>query len=193
MNRPGVRLIVGAAAILFAAALPGCKSAERLDAVSFVDPYFPEPISLAIDRCAYRKDRSNDIHIAGEGMAELPNGAVAQWIDLHLYWRPKPGKTHDDPTTADAVIRLLVDAPDGPQLYAGSAFVYMDKPLFGGGKLLAKIESARLRPVRESDGGAGRLGDATLQGKLTVRDDPAAALEINREFERRVATVETAR
>jgi hypothetical protein len=170
-----------------AALCGGCaKSGGKLQAVSFADPYFPEPSTIELVDCAYRVDHGGDIHLAGHTTTSGSAGAVEGWLHVHIYWKPKPGKTPDDPTAADALVRYLVLGPAGLRLYTGSAFVYPERDRFDG-KLTAKIEAARLQSVHESGDAPPSLGDTRLSGVLKARSDDGATLDVARQIDLRTA------
>lgn len=160
----------------------GCaKSGGRLRAVSFADPYFPEPSTIELVDCAYRVDHGGDIHLAGHTTTGS-GSAVEGWLHVHIYWKPKPGKTPDDPTAADALVRYLVLSPSGSRLYTGSAFVFPERGRIDD-KLTAKIEAARLQSVHESGVPPPSLGDTRVTGVIRARNDDGAALDVARQID----------
>lgn len=183
--------LLAAFALLGAA---GCnKSAGTLSIVSYADPYFPETIETNMSQAVYRTDSGGDIHLACHSQADLHNPEnVTAWLQVHVYWHPKPGKTHDDPSSADATIRYLVITPHGARLYTGSAFIYprVDR---SSGELLARIESARLQPVASEGQAPDSLGETKLSGMLKARLDRAATVDLVGEMNRITPQLETTR
>ena len=173
-----------------AALLPACGGeGGRISIVSFADPYFPETSNIEMGRACYHADPSGDIHLACQttGKAES-NDQSAAFLRVHVYWRPKPGKTHDDPTSADATIRYLVLTPQGARLYTGSAFVFPQ--IQRSGLLTARIESARLRPASTEGQAPDSLGEAKLSGVLTARPDRSGTIELAGEMNRAAPQVQ---
>ncbi len=159
-----------------AALLPACGGeGGRISIVSFADPYFPETSNIEMGRACYHADPSGDIHLACQttGKAES-NDQSAAFLRVHIYWRPKPGKTHDDPTSADATIRYLVLTPQ----------------IQRSGLLTAKIESARLRPATTEGQAPDSLGEAKLSGVLTARPDRSGTIELAGEMNRAAPQVQ---
>lgn len=135
-------------------------------------------------RACYHADPSGDIHLACQtGGAAQASDQPAAFLRVHIYWRPKPGKTHDDPSSADATIRYLVLTPQGARLYSGSAFVFPQIHR-SSGLLTARIESARLRPVTTEGQAPDSLGEAKLSGVLTARPDRSGTIELAGEMNR---------
>lgn len=168
-----------------AAFLPACGSeGGRISIVSFADPYFPETTQNEMHRACYYADPSGDIHLACDtaGTAKS-NDQAAAFLRVHIYWRPKPGKTHDDSTSADATIRYLVLTPQGARLYTGSAFVFPQIQR-SSGLLTARIESARLRPATKEGQPPESLGEAKLTGVLTARPDRSGTIDLAGEMDR---------
>lgn len=170
---------------LVALATTGCIRPSRLDLVSFKDPYFPEKFTLSLDQCVYREAPGGDFDIVGH--AERPavdnTPASEQFLHIHLFWKPRPGKTYDNPSSVDAIVRYTIVTPNGTRIYSGAGYAYPERPRFGP-DLLVKLESARLRPA---DGAADApdeiLGETRATGTLAVTRDDQAAVDLIREAE----------
>jgi hypothetical protein len=160
--------------------LAGCdKSTVQL--VSYKDPYFPEHYRVELSECAYRVDPSGDIHAAGQASTQTESGSTTQYLYVHIFWTPKPGKTPADSTTADAVLRYVVSTDGGVAVYSGTGFAF-PKPAFGGG-LEIDIESGCLRLESHRGDLSDFLGDARVTGHLKARADPAEAAHLIRQAE----------
>src|SRR5262245_45892838 len=85
---PGI-LVAAIAALAVGCAKPG----GHLRAVSFADPYFPETSTFELIDCTYRVDPGGDIHIAGHAKPGPDDSRLDAWLHIHVYWKPKPGKT----------------------------------------------------------------------------------------------------
>lgn len=140
-------------------------------------------MTIRLDGCAYRADPSGDIHILGRANRapdELGGGRVEQILHIHTFWRPRPGKTFDNPTSVDSTIRYVIKADDGVRVYEGTGFVYLAKARVGSA-MLADIENMRLRPASVSGAPPDVIGEARLSGKLRARLDPSAVVDGIRE------------
>lgn len=175
-----------AIAVLLVGILAGCRSGDsRLEVTSLRDPYFPETYTLQLDDCHYHVDGGGDILIGAVTHQGLGDGRIPleQVLTLRVYWRPRPGKTHDDPTTSDALIDYGVYTENGMVRYEGTAFAYVNKPDARGRRRI-DLENARLK-IRETHGQAPDvLGGARLHGVLYAEPDSTAALNVSRRLGR---------
>lgn len=169
----------------------GCgRPAGKLSIVSYADPYFPETIRTDMSKAFYRIDAAGDIHIACHSDVDTANGSGATaWLHAHIYWHPKPGKTHDDPTSADATVRYLVLTANGARLYTGSAFVFPQ--IDRSGVLTARIENARLQPVAANGQAPTSLGESKLSGVLKAMEDRSATVDLAGELGRIASQLQT--
>lgn len=180
------RLARAAAALLsgaLATGLCGCGFTSRVELKSFNDPYFPETFFFSPSVCAYRYDAGGDRHIVAYagGEAESGEAATQQWLHVHIFWHPRPGKTRDNPTSMDATVRYVVKTPKGVTHYSGTAFVYARSASVGEG-LIVDLESGRMH-LDEADGStADMLGETRLRGKLEARLDANTALDLQRQM-----------
>jgi hypothetical protein len=158
----------------------GCAPA-RLEFTSYKDAYFPEKVQLPLQTCAFRTQPSGDIDIAGRGVTKNAEGETTQYLSVHIFWRPKPGKTYADSTTTDALLRYVVVTPNGTLTYAGTGFVF-PKKTFGNG-LAVDVESSRLRLESQTGTVNDALGDICLAGKITPSKNATVAVDLAREIE----------
>lgn len=185
MNRRLAPLLATMVLAAIAGLSGGCaKPGGALHVVSFADPYFPESSKIELSDCAYRVDHGGDLHFSAHTTKTGADGAVEGWLHVHVYWKPKPGKTPDDPSAADALVRYLVKGPAGTRLYTGSAFVYPKRSRWSD-LLSAEIEAARLQPVQEAGEPPTSLGDTRLSGEIRARSDEGAALDVARQIDLR--------
>ncbi len=175
-----------AIALLLLGLLAGCQARDsRLEVTSLRDPYFPETYTLALDDCHYHVDGGGDILVGavthqGLGDGQMP---VEQVLTLRVYWRPRPGKTHDDPSTSDALIDYGIYTENGMVRYEGTAFAYVNRP-DASGRRRVDLENARLK-IRDTHGQAPDvLGGARLRGVLYAEADSNAALSLSRRLHR---------
>lgn len=170
--------------------LCGCRAnASRLELESFADPYFPERYNIQFDRCSYYRQSDGDAHIAAHaGYLDAidPALAVDQYLHIHLFWRPWPGKTPDNETSIDATVRYAIVTDGGAAVYEGTAYVYPRQPRYSD-DLILEIESARLKRSASVGEAPALLGDTRLLGRLRARLDQADTLEVSRYIERTAA------
>lgn len=169
------------------AVLPGCGPSARLELRSFRDPYFPETVRASLDRCAFSRDRNGDFHVAGSA-ADARLGeyeGVQQHLYVHIFWRPIPGRTFDDPSGCDATLTYVIQTATGTAVFEGTGFVYAKPPK--SGDLGAAIEKARLRLTRRTGDIPEILGDLRLTGTLNAKRDANLATDLRGELERHAA------
>lgn len=191
MSRLGWRPAgVGCALLtVWLAAAVGCQQpASELELRSYKDPYFPEPYHLTLQNCVFRVDASGDRHIAARAFratGESESGPITQFLHVHLFWQPKPGRTFANSTGVNALMRYVIVTPTGTAAYAGTGFVYPKGQR--GETLTAEIESASLRLESQSGTPAEVLGDVRLHGTLVARRDEPATVDLIGELDRHAA------
>jgi hypothetical protein len=178
------RSVAARAACIVVAALAcsGCGTRSGpLRLTSYHDPYFPETYPLKLDQAVYYQDRSGDMHLAGHLLrpSDANTAALEQWLHVHVFWRPRPGKTRDNPTSLDATIRFVQQTRTGPVSYIGSAFAYPDVGRDGRTKF--SIESSRLKC---SDASNDPLGECKIVGDVTARENQNVAVDLMRQIDR---------
>lgn len=182
--------LVGLACCIAAAGLVGCRAGgSRVALESYADPYFPERYAVRFDRCSYYLQSDGDAQIAAHAGylgASEPALAVDQYLHLHMFWKPWPGKTPDNPTSIDATVRYAIVTDDGAAVYEGTAYVYPRKARFSD-DLRLQIESARLKRVVVVGEAPALLGDTRLVGTLRAKPDQADTLDIARYIDKTAA------
>lgn len=171
------------------ALLVGCQSnTTQLELVSYKDPYFPETFAVKLDTCVFRQAPGGDLHVAAHVErpleptdAEPTPSMVAQYLHIHMFWRPRPGRTHANETTTDAVIEYAIVNNDGLALYRGAGFVYPRKQK--NGRLVLDVEDARLKLDRRVGTLPEVLGDARLTGTIVAYEDTNATVDLMRQLE----------
>ncbi|MBK8915469.1 MAG: hypothetical protein IPM64_12895 [Phycisphaerales bacterium] len=162
----------------------GCATASRVELLSFADPHFPERYSFTPEQCAQWTDAGGDLHVAASAMRlgnEGDGRAISQLLHIHVFWRPLPGKTPSNRTATDAVLRYVVQSPEGTFVYAGTGFVWTRKPRFG--PFQVDLERAELRLVASTPGAEDLLGEMRITGRFYPANDPAAAVGMIRSAE----------
>ncbi len=185
-RRPTSLLLTLAAAVVALALSGGCVRRESaLDFVSFRDPHFPETYRVAFDVCVYRTEPAGDYQIAARS-SRMPaggGGPVVQMLHIHVFWKPRPGRTFDDPTGVDAALRYVVSSDAGTSVYRGTGFVYPRRERFGG-RLVAEVESGRLLLDSRRGEPPEVLGDARVSGRLYPLESDAQTIGLIREVDR---------
>ena len=180
----------GLASMLVLGMLSGCGGARStLELTSHRDPYFPETFVIDWTECAYWVEPSGDIHLAGRApSSEGEEGELTQYVHVHVYWQPFPGRTHSDASATNALIQYVVANSGGTARYTGTCFAYpRGKP---GRTLKVAIESGRLRPDTRGGTIEDFLGSAHVAGTLVAQPNEGAATELIQAMERAAARAE---
>lgn len=157
--------------------LIGCAAPSRVELLSFADPHFPERYSFTARECAQWTDAGGDLHVAASALRlgdDDAGRAVSQLLHIHVFWRPLPGKTPSNSTATDAVLRYVVQTPEGTFVYAGTGFVWTRKPRFGPFRV--DLERGELRLIASTPGAEDVLGEMRISGSLYPSRDAAAAV-----------------
>lgn len=185
-GRSESRLYLSAFALCAAALLSaGCASRGKVALQSYKDAYFPETHEIAFDECVFRKDAGGDFLVVGYLGAWQPpdlDHPVEQWLEIHTFWRPKPGKTRDNPTGTSATLRLVLADDKGRVVYSGAGFVYPSTSRFTK-RMQFSIEGARLSPESTSGDTHEFLGEIRLNGKITADPDEHRAIDLARQID----------
>ncbi len=162
----------------------GCKGpSSTVELVSYKDPSFPEPYLVEFAECAYRLAPGRDIHVAGRSEELDRDGTpLRQYLHVHIYWKPHPGKTHANATATNALLRYVVATADGVATYAGTGFAFPKKKKLGN-ELQIEIESARLHLASQTGDLPDFLGQTTVAGTLSAMHDSGRATQLVREME----------
>ncbi|MFH1746558.1 MAG: hypothetical protein ABIG44_05870 [Planctomycetota bacterium] len=184
-TRRGQALGVCLPVVLALLSLPGCARPKcEIELLSYKDPYFPEPYRVTFDTCVFRRDAGGDFHIAGlvtSSVEDQESATITQYLCVHVFWKPYPGRTFANSTTNDATIRYVIVTADGMAAYAGTGFIL---PKLRRDKLLtATIENANLKLVAQTGNPAEILGDARLTGTLQARRDDHQTIDLTRQLE----------
>lgn len=173
-------VMIGGVAI----AASGCiASSSVVHLTSYKDPYFPESYDVTLSTCAFDEGPTGDLEVVGHvddaRVADMPLG---QYLHVHVYWKPRPGRTFVNSSTANAVLRYLVVAENGAALYSGTGFAYLRKRKHDQ-PLRLELESGRLGLEWRDGELPDFLGKASITAEMRAADDPATAAAILREME----------
>lgn len=171
-----------AGALLAVGGLAGCGPASSyLEITARPGSEQPRRLHAGFDDCVFRQDAVRDYHIVARAVTpgdveDAP--PIEELLEVHVYWRPKASKTHDDPSQTSAVLRYVVRSGDAVAAYVGTGFVYVTRP-WPARTLHAQIERAQWRLATRSGEPLTDLDPATLTGLLIAAEDPArtAALQ----------------
>ncbi len=105
-----------------------------------------------------------------------------QLMHVHMFVRPKPGRTPIQQTAITATVRHLIIANGQVGLYSGAGFMFPsgtpgDK-IFGG-----SITRADIRLERATPGFIDRLGPAEMTISFAAKKDPQLSDELHRRIE----------
>ncbi len=177
-------------AVLSPLLLLGCaRPAGTLELTSYKDPYLPQTYLVEFDDCAYYCGPGGDYHIIGRAThapAGDPKGEITQLLHVHLFWRPRPGKTFDNPTTVDATIRYAILTEQGAAIYCGTGFAYASQRRMSD-LLDVKVENARLRLEHQSGDTPDLIGNARAIGELLAENNAGLVVDLRRELDLRAA------
>jgi hypothetical protein len=166
--------------------LLGCtRPSAFLEITSYKDAYFPETYVVTLADCAYYVDSGGDYHVVGRAVRtpeEPGGGTIEQLLHVHLFWKPWPGKTFDDPSSVDAILRYAIVTDAGVALYSGTGFVYPRKRWMSE-DVIARIEEARLRLDSQTGDSPELLGDARLAGTLVAKRNRSLAVDLRRRLD----------
>ncbi len=152
----------------------GCQTpGTGIKICGYQEPAAPRSFAVDFATCSYRSNENGDLHIVGrthEPTVLLDQDEVSQYLHIHVYWRPRPGRTYTDSSSANATLRYLVATADGVAVYSGTGFVYPRTR--HDGRVQVQLESGRLGLETVNGTLDDFLGPATIVGTLqAVRND----------------------
>ena len=109
---------------------------------------------------------------------------IEQLLYIHLFWRPHPGKTFDNPSSVNATLQYVIRTDNGEVVYSGTGYVYTNKPR-GSSDLKISIEDARWRVSHSRGEVPELLGETRVAGRLVAQQDTSRAVELMRRIELR--------
>jgi hypothetical protein len=172
--------------VLAGSLLLGCnRPTASLEITSYKDPYFPETYVVKLADCAYYVGPSGDYHLVGRAVhtpEDGGGGTIEQLLHVHLFWKPWPGKTFDNPTSVDATIRYAIVTESGRAIYSGTGFVYPKRRRLSD-DVVARIEAGRLRLESQTGEPPELLGAARLTGVLVAKDNASLAVDLRRRLD----------
>lgn len=128
---------------------------------------------------AAQDENTADVYLSDLEPADLESTAsiatfTGSIIHIHLFLRPRAGRTPIEPTASTASIRHVVLAGGPVGVYGGGGFVSPDgQP--GDGPFAASVSAGTLRLNHATQGFNDRLGAADISGSFRASQDPAMA------------------
>lgn len=163
-------------------AIGGC-SQSAVELTSYKDPYFPETATVHLPECYYREDPSGDLYLVGRQVTGTEAGPLTQYLCVHIFWKPKPGRTPVERTTTDALLRFVVAREDGVAVYSGTGFAFPKPPSRFAEHREFVIESSRLQ-LESARGGMGDLfGPLRITGTMLALQDGGRTANLTRAAE----------
>lgn len=180
------RTALGLALVVLSFSATGCqRPTAHVEIKSYKDPYFPEIYDIDFDHCAFRHADSGDVHLAAvlhDAKASRDGEWISQYLHVHVYWKPRPGRTFANSTTCNATYRYIVASEDGVAVYDGTGFAFPKERR--DGCLAVEIESGRLRLESQIGDVPDFLGHAWIEGRFVAGRNEAEVARLVREMER---------
>ena len=133
---------------------------------------------------AYRAEDRNiaDIYLTDLTPEQLeptvdPTTLAGSIVHIHMFLRPRPGRTPIEGTASTAAIRHVVLANGEVGVYSGGGFM-LPSGNIGDGRFGGRIFRATLKLTRATDGFNDLLGAAEFSGAVTAPLDDAMAAKI---------------
>ena len=171
-------------ALIFALALPACGAKTKADA-RLVSAQFPVDLAPDLTTRVYspRNDSSADIYLTDldqqaltRALADPADPTTGTIVHLHMFVRPRPGKTPIDATALSATVRYLVLARGQAGVYDGGGFL-LPEGTPGRETFSASVPSATVRLAALTPAFVDRVGRGDLRIRFKAeRDEPTADL-----------------
>jgi hypothetical protein len=176
--------------LALALVLAGCGPAASIQMRSIhapdrvVAPTWRTMVANVVD------DNTVDVYLSDiplerfESPTDTMSDVEGQIVQLHIFMRPKAGRTPIADTACNATIRHLILTPRAAGEYGGGIFI-MPTSDVGDASYTATVFDGQLKLLRSAGAFEDRLGVAALRGSLRVPHDPKMA----RTIEKRVETL----
>jgi hypothetical protein len=102
-------------------------------------------------------------------------------VHVHMFMRPRAGRTPIATTASTAMIRILVLANGEMGLYGGGGF-FMPSKAPGGASCGGALRLGTVHLLRATPGFVDRLGPAYFSGSFVARRDPEEVAVLRRAF-----------
>lgn len=175
MTRAALGVTLGLTSLVF---LAGCQTPEsalviRSETLADAKIEFPT--------CYYQAAGNGELFVVGNTIRDQDEFLTAEWIELKIYWKPRPGKTASNDSMTNALIWYAVQQGEGLTVYRGTAFVRV-KADEDDGTMLVRVRRASfdepitLGPVLIEE----RI---RLSGTLIAEQDSMATGRLRRELD----------
>lgn len=189
-NRRTLALLIPLLAALAALAhIGGCGRVFTASGVRFESIDQPVVLAPPVAAIGYRADDTStaEIYVSDIPLRELARAESFEDLSgtivrIHLFIRPKPGKTPIQSTATTATIRAAVLARGEVGLYGGGGFM-LPSGTPGDSSFGGTIRGGSVRLLAATPGFADRLGAANFTAGLNAPDDEAAAAIMAHLFE----------
>ncbi len=183
---PGTVWVLVLAGVLLAGLIAGCGGRTVLGGGSVRVESIDEGTALrpALRLRAYQAQDKNtaDIYLTDLTPEQLdptadPTTLAGSIIHIHMFIRPRPGRTPIEGTASTAAIRHVVLAKGEVGVYSGGGFL-LPSGNVGDSRFGGRISRASLKLTRATDGFNDLLGAAELSGTVSAPLDGATAARI---------------
>ncbi|MEM1183785.1 MAG: hypothetical protein AAGI53_02175 [Planctomycetota bacterium] len=188
MRSPTSRQASLAAAVLFGlglSTLGACSGPSTRAESRLISAEFPVDLAPELPHRVYipRTQSSADIYLTdldpqalARALADPTDPITGTIIHLHLFVRPKPGRTPIDDTALSATVRYIVLAKGQAGIYDGGGFLLPEQRP-GGDRFEATMLDASVRLSSKTEGFIDRIGRGALELEFKAeRNEPSAEL-----------------
>jgi hypothetical protein len=163
-------------------ALAGCTTPDSRLEIRLADDLTS---SVDYPTCYFQEMSNNDVFVVGNTLSGDAESGASEWIELRIYWRPRPGKTAANASMTNALVTYAVQVGDGLTVYRGTGFVSIGK---------RKNSDQLIFDLRRADFEAPiTLGKAPLdkrmriKGTLLASEDSQSVSRLRRELSELIA------
>ena len=180
LTAPTARLIVPLGLLAAALLATGCGRVFTASGMRFQSIDQGTMLNPPVVSAGYRAEDAStaefylsDIPLRELTQAESFEDLSGTIVHIHLFIRPKPGKTPIEPTASSATVQAIVLSRGEVGLYGGGGFM-LPSGTPGDDTLGGSIRSGSVRLLAATSGFADRLGAASLSIGLSAPRDEAA-------------------
>ncbi|MFH1417483.1 MAG: hypothetical protein ABII12_04255 [Planctomycetota bacterium] len=110
---------------------------------------------------------------------------MAQFLLVHVFWKPKPGTTFANSSQTNASIDYCLVTSDNAISYEGAGFVSFALSR-DGRRATGKIESSTLVPVRTHNEPIDLFGPCRLSGTFVTLEDKGRVVSVQQRLRRKL-------
>ncbi|TVQ75906.1 MAG: hypothetical protein EA380_09790 [Phycisphaeraceae bacterium] len=180
------RIAAGALLIVALLVLPACQSwgGGRSSGVTLTAGDNSAQLQPVFTTRVYTKIDPNTVHLYLTDIDDLATatssgvGLTGNVLHIHMFIRPRAGRTPIAFTASNATITHVVIAEGAYGIYSGGGF-FLPSGAPGRATFAGRIRDATLRPIGATSGFADLLGWTTLSGNIAARQDDHRADQIS--------------